>query len=88
MQVPLDEETRWILSRPNFWCASVAQVLREGGHEIERKAEDEQASVIHWLLNLYLAHGDRWRDVAREETTRIRDRYLAEKLEKLSAVDS
>lgn len=75
--VPLDDETQWILGRPNFWCASVAQVLREDGHEIKKKAENEQASVIHWLLNLYLEHGDKWRDVAQSELNRIKDKVAS-----------
>lgn len=75
--VPLDDETRWILGRPNFWCASVAQVLREDGHAIKTKAEEEQAAVIHWLLNLYLQHGDQWRDVAQQETKRIKDKVAS-----------
>lgn len=75
--VPLNEETRWILGRPNFWCYSVAQVLREDGHEIPTKAEEEQAAVIHWLLNLYLEHGDQWRDVAQQETKRIKDKVAS-----------
>jgi len=62
----------WILGRPNFWCASVANVLRQDGHEIKTKAEHEQAAVIHWLLSLYLEHGDGWRDVAQKESDRIK----------------
>ena len=69
--LPLNDDTRWILGRPNFWCYSVAQVLREDGHEIPTKAEEEQAAVIHWLLHLYLEHGDQWRKVAQQETSRI-----------------
>ena len=68
----LDDEMIWILGRPNFWCASVANVLRQDGHEIKTKAEHEQAAVIHWLLSLYLEHGDGWRDVAQKESDRIK----------------
>jgi len=75
--VPLDEETRWILGRPNFWCSSVAHVLRADGHYIAEKAEEEQAAVIHWLLSLYLEHGEKWRDVAQEETKRIKDKVAS-----------
>jgi hypothetical protein len=46
--------------------------LREDGHEIATKAEDEQAAVIHWLLNLYLEHAAQWREVAQQETARIK----------------
>jgi hypothetical protein len=47
-------------------------MLREDGHEIKTRAEDEQAAVIHWLLNLYLEHGDQWREIAQQETARIK----------------
>ena len=70
--ISLNDEVRWILGRPNFWCYGVAQVLREDGHDIPSKAEEEQAAVIHWLLNIYLEHGDKWRDVAQQETARIK----------------
>ena len=48
----LNDDMIWILGRPNFWCASVANVLRQDGQEIKTKAEHEQAAVIHWLLSL------------------------------------
>jgi len=75
--VPLEEDTRWILGRPSLWCSSVAHVLRGDGHEIAEKAEEEQAAVIHWLLNLYLAYGEKWRDVAQQETKRIKDKVAS-----------
>lgn len=62
--VELNDETRWILGRPNFACASLAECLRRMGHEVKHKAEDEQAAAIHWMLGLYEVHGDNWRAVA------------------------
>jgi hypothetical protein len=59
-----DTETRWILGRPCFVCAGIAQNLRAKGYEIERKAEDEQAVVIDWMLSLYAKHGPDWRSEA------------------------
>lgn len=70
--IPLNDDTRWILGRPNFWCASIANVLREDGHDIKSRAEEEQAAVIHWLLNLYIQHGSGWREAAACESDRIR----------------
>ncbi len=70
--IPLNEDTLWILGRPNFWCAPVAEMLREDGHQIQQRSESEQAAVIHWLLNLYLENGDGWRIVAQRETARIK----------------
>jgi hypothetical protein len=53
----LNEDVRWILGRPCFWCGSIAQALRKCGFEIKPKAEDKQAVVIYWLLGLYEKHG-------------------------------
>jgi len=64
--IELNNETRWILGRPNFACAGIASRLRELGHKIERKAEDEQASTIHWMLTMYEQHGENWRAEAEE----------------------
>lgn len=68
----MDEHLLQILGRPNFWCSPIASVLRHGGAEIRRKAEDEQAVVIHWLLTLYLQHGAEWWEVATAEIERVR----------------
>lgn len=68
----MDEHLLQILGRPNFWCSPIASALRHGGAEIRRKAEDEQAVVIHWLLTLYLQHGAKWWEVATAEIERVR----------------
>ncbi|MGY0708761.1 DUF551 domain-containing protein, partial [Bordetella bronchiseptica] len=61
---PLDDDLSDILGQPNFRCANLAEQLRAGGHEIQRKAEQEQAAVIHFLLGHYLKHGSDWRETA------------------------
>lgn len=53
-----------ILGRPNFTCIRIAQLLRLGGVEIAKKAEAEQATVIHYLLGFYLKHGSEWAEKA------------------------
>lgn len=72
--IPLNKETRAILGRICFQCIGIAKRLREQGHEIRPRAEDEQAAVIHFLLNCYLSHGAGWADEAErrlhEETTK------------------
>jgi len=60
----LNEETKFILGRPNFVCGSIAILMRELGHDIPRKSEEEQAYVIHWMLDLYEQHGADWRNKA------------------------
>jgi hypothetical protein len=62
--LPLNAHTRMILGQPNFACAPVAHMLRIMGYVIPQKAEEEQAAVIHWLLSIYLEHGQTWRRVA------------------------
>ena len=57
---PLGESLRSILGRPNFACAGIAKRLRGMGYAIPQKAEEEQAATIHWLVNLYLKHGENW----------------------------
>lgn len=60
----LDADLIEILGRPSFTCAFLAQVLRNGGRAIKKKAEHEQAAVIHFMLCQYLAHGSKWREAA------------------------
>jgi len=57
----LDKETTFILGRPNFWCGNIAMFLRNRGHVINQRAEDEQAYVINFMLEMYEEHGDEWR---------------------------
>jgi hypothetical protein len=52
-------------------CDRFALALRRGGHEIHKEAQE--AYVLRWLLNLYLAHGDDWRTRAGEYLKRCRD---------------
>ena len=58
--LPLDDQTRMILGRPNFACVKVAQRLRQLGHEIAHRSGDEQAAVIHFNLTMYQKHGAAW----------------------------
>ena len=66
--IELNEDTRFILGRPNFWCGSIARRLRELGHKIEEKAEEEQAYVIYLMLGLYEKHNgnDGWKQERRD----------------------
>jgi len=61
-----------ILGRPNFTCIRIAQLLRLSGVEIDKKAEAEQATVIHYLLGFYLTHGSQWAEKAGEDIERLR----------------
>lgn len=57
----LNEDTLYILGRPNFWCHAIAQRMRELGHEIPFKSEGEQAHVINLMLEHYECSGADWR---------------------------
>jgi hypothetical protein len=67
LTLPFNDDTRLILGRPCFACCGLARRLREKGHQIEQKAEAEQAAVLHWMLNLYLKHGANWAEVGDKE---------------------
>lgn len=56
-----------ILGRPNFACAHIANALRLAGATIAKKAEAEQAAVIHWMLGHYAKHGADWRQHAGDD---------------------
>lgn len=71
----LNDDLLAILGRPNFTCNSLAAVLRLRGQEIRRKSEHEQAAVIHWLLGLYLKHGEKWKEVAGHEIDEVKRQH-------------
>ncbi|NHC63056.1 hypothetical protein [Paenalcaligenes suwonensis] len=57
---PLNDDLIAILGRPNFMCAGIAQLLRDSGHEIKKRAENEQAAALHFLLGHYLSDPQNW----------------------------
>lgn len=63
----LDRDMRFILGRPCFLFINIAETLRNNGWEIKRKAEDEQACGIFWMLSLREKYGDKWRDFIDKE---------------------
>lgn len=75
MQYPeeMTPALREVLGSLCFWCAPIAGALRAAGHDIAKRAEDEQAAVIHWLIPFALEHGDDWREVAQERLNAMRD---------------
>ena len=62
----LDTEIKSILGRPNFTCARIAERLRQMGYECERKAEAEQALVLHTMLTFHEMHLNNWKDKLEE----------------------
>lgn len=62
---------REVLGKMVFELSPLAPALRAAGHDIKRKAEDEQAHVMHWLIGIALEHGDGWRQKAAEDIKRM-----------------
>lgn len=57
----LTPELREVLGFMCFQCISIAQAMRLAGIDVKKKAEDEQANVLHWMVKLVLRHGANWR---------------------------
>lgn len=68
-EIPLNDAVRDILGRPCFTLIGLANSLRAIGHSINHRAEDEQAACLHWMLNLYLQHGNEWMKAGNEALT-------------------
>ncbi len=66
-EIPFNEHTKKILGRMCFQCIRIAQAMREKGAQIDTQAEDEQAAAIHFLLSMYLKHGEKWAVAAAAE---------------------
>ncbi|MGN5354358.1 hypothetical protein ACQ4P5_20360 [Ralstonia sp. L16] len=73
----LSDALRHVLGFPNFKCSPFAYLMRDAGVEVKRKAEDEQATVLHWLVKLVLDHGDKWAAVAESELKEMREKAAA-----------
>lgn len=58
---PGNEEVAWILRCMVFTTGPISHQLRKLGWTIPRKVEDEQFTVILWMLKLHEKHGSRWR---------------------------
>ncbi|AVA32981.1 hypothetical protein [Cupriavidus metallidurans] len=61
-----------VLSLMLWDTGPIAHVLRAGGADIKKRAEDEQAHVLHWLIQLALQHGPAWRERALTSINEIR----------------
>lgn len=60
----------------------MAKALRMDGEDIPRKAEREQAHVLHWMIKLALEHGPEWHTkvVARLEGIAARQKNIDDAL--------
>lgn len=76
----MNDDLLFILGKPCFQCASIAQILRLTGEDIQPRAESEQAAVIHWMLSYYLKHGENWKAVANTDLKERQDRFKAKEI--------
>ncbi len=60
-----------ILGMQCFQFIRTAQIYRELGFEIKKKAEDEQSFFLFNFLHLALVHGDKYLDVFNAETRKL-----------------
>lgn len=44
-----------------YTTTPIAHALRAAGTDIPKRCEEEQAHVLHWLIQLALQHGTEWR---------------------------
>lgn len=51
---------RRVLGMMLWETAPIAHAMRATGRDIARRAEDEQAIVLHWLIGFVLEHGADW----------------------------
>ena len=68
-----------ILGTPNFATIGFAQGMRAIGVDIPRKAEAEQAHMIHFMLRHYVQHGADWRKHAAASLDAMEATYKATK---------
>ncbi|MCX9039772.1 hypothetical protein NLN82_27675, partial [Citrobacter portucalensis] len=74
---PLNDALIQIFAVPDFLPGILAGTFRLRGDNIPCISEYERAHVLYWMLNVYLEHGDGWRDVATMEIERIVDEQRA-----------
>lgn len=74
----LTEDLRTILGMMCFQLGPIAHGYQAAGEfvgveglELKKRAEDEQAFMLHKLIAIWIEHGDGWRAVAADELERI-----------------
>lgn len=69
--IPLNTDTRWILSQTPDSCHGIATRLRKLGQTVEDTPEAEQAVSIHWMLQMWELYGADWREKGRAELLKV-----------------
>lgn len=74
----LNEDLIDILGMPCFRAGPIAHLFNAAGEaKIPPRAENEQAFVLHWLLGLYLEHGEKWRPEAAARLRAMQEKLQA-----------
>lgn len=68
----LTPDLRDILGMMCFEFISLAQCARAAGHDVPKRAEDEQAFWLHRLLGHWFTHGEDWRTAAAVDLQKMR----------------
>ena len=63
----LDGTLASILGLKNWETGPAATAYRQAGFDVPKKAESEQAFVLHRYIALWIEHGDDWRQAARAD---------------------
>ena len=69
----VEEVLRWMC----FQVMPIVAVLRAGGVEIKKRAEDEQAAAMRWMLHHVAQSGPDWRTAADRDLNARRRTALA-----------
>jgi len=69
--IPLNTDTRWILSQTPDSCHGIATRLRKLGQTVEDTPEAEQSVSIHWMLQMWELYGADWREKGRGELLKV-----------------
>lgn len=60
---PLAGELKTIMGTLHLSTARIGRRLHELKiYDVPRQIEEEHAAALHWMLNLYFAHGEKWRE--------------------------
>lgn len=68
----MSPDLKQVLGYPNFWCGPYAAIYRAAGHDIAKRAEDEQAFILHRFACAAIEHGENWSDVIEDELMKLR----------------
>lgn len=57
-----------------FQIGHYAHIYQAAGFDVEKKAEAEQAFILHRWLLYALEHGENWKDIAYDELSKLKEK--------------